>query len=491
MTSLTSFAQNSLQERVFHHFQWICAIPHESGNCVHLNDKIENLVKSFSSNIKTFRDDVGNVLITKPATAGHEESPVTMLQAHVDMVAVNDENTPIDFSKDPIQTSIQGDLLKAQGTSLGADNGMGVAMAIAILESNDLEHPPLEVLLTVDEETDMSGAERCSVPFKSSIIINLDSEEEHALCIGSSGGSESVVTLPLSFKQVSNMKKLEIVLKNLKSGHSGVNIDEQRANAIKLMARLTSFAHSATKKSFRISKFAAGRARNVIPAQATVELVVEETESWKRAFTDCFADIKQEFTVIDPDMQLIVSETNISQEITVIDDNDSLKMIDLLNSIPHGVIKLNPEIPGAVLTSNNLALANIVDNQFVIELFARSSVDSEMDAFELQVESLARLAGAKADVRGNRFSGWNPQPSSLIVQTLSRVHDSMFGFVPKIYSIHAGLECSILMALQPERDIMAVSIGPTIRFPHSVNEECDIPSVGRTMDLLVKALSLL
>ncbi|KAL0252053.1 hypothetical protein GEMRC1_001265 [Eukaryota sp. GEM-RC1] len=489
MSNLTDFAYTPIQKRAFEHFLWICSIPHGSGNCTHLGDRIEEMAKTWG--LKTHRDRVGNVLIQKPATQGKEDSPVVLLQGHLDMVCVCDENVAINFESDPISLNIEGDLLLAQNTSLGADNGMGVAMALAVLEADTLVHGPIEALFTIDEETTMVGADECEVPFEATVIINLDSEEDHAICVGSSGGQEHELHLPITFSEdVPEISPMKIIVKDLRSGHSGIQIGENRGNAIKVMARIISHAMNKVEGEFNIASFTAGRARNVIPSSAEVVVMVENVEDWKTALAESFAEFYEEYKIIETKPPLLLCEAAEIPE-KVMSKELSELIIDTLMVCPHGVIRMNPGIVGAVQTSVNCALANIKEDKFVVELFSRSSAESEMDLFHLEMKSLAKLTGAELLGPACRFVGWNPDLDSRVLQIAQECHQILFNEYAKVYSVHAGLEASILMAKRPDKAMSAISIGPYIAYPHTSKEECSINSVNKTMDFLVKILESL
>ncbi|KAL0212041.1 hypothetical protein RCL1_005667 [Eukaryota sp. TZLM3-RCL] len=376
----------------------------------------------------------------------------------------------------------------ASGTSLGSDNGMGMAMAMAVLESKTLQHGPIEALFTVDEETTMEGADKCEADFNSTIIVNLDSEEDSAVCVSSAGGFESSLYMPIQRTEVSG-EFVTIVVKDLESGHSGVNINEERGNAIKVMGRIINYAARRLGKSFNIVTFTAGRARNVIPASAKASIIVDSANDWIKLITECFEIVKDEYRTVDPNMTLVINhEKQVPSE--AVTTQDSAKIVAAILTAIHGVVRNTPGID-LVQTSTNFALAELTADTFDLSFFSRSSVESEMDLLHEILVNYAELLGARISSPNAKFCGWKPNLEAHSLQVFKDVHKELFGEEPKVYGIHAGLECSIIMSKRPAGSMEALSIGPHIAYPHSVQEQCGISSVCKTMKWLTRALEVL
>ncbi len=441
--------------------------------CSKHEEKIREYLISFakSRSLEYKVDRVGNLVIYK----GKGNNPV-VLQAHMDMVCEKEFDVDHDFSKDPIKTTMLNGVIKAEGTTLGADNGVGIALILSILDNN-IELPPIEALFTVDEETGLTGASNLDPSLISGrMLINLDSEDFGTITIGCAGGANSRIVVGCKFDKVSGVG-YELVVKGLKGGHSGVNIHEQRGNAIKILARVL-YQLSPTIKIWSI---VGGDKLNSIPRSCKAQFIVEDNQDVEKLLRDSFMDIKNELSSVDPDLTITIKKVVIEKALS---NYDSKRVIDLLVALPNGVLRMSDEIEGLVETSTNLAKINS-DNGFVIELSSRSSVESELDYVLQRIESISRLAGAKVRHYG-RYPGWKPDISSPLLSISCSVFEKVFGRSPKIEAIHAGLETGIIG--QKFDGIDMISIGPTIKYPHTPDEYVVIDTINDTYKYLVELL---
>jgi len=464
-------------------FEQICNIPHPSKK----EQQLSAFVKQFAENLglETIIDDVGNVIIKKSATPGYENRKGIILQGHLDMVPQKNSDKVHDFEKDPIEPIIVGDKVKANGTTLGADNGIGVAAALAILQSKEIEHGYIEALFTIDEEAGMNGAFGLKPGIlKGEILINLDSEDEGEIYIGCAGGMDANISF--TFKKeplpVDNVA-YKISLIGLKGGHSGMDINTGRANANKLMNRFLKYA---TKKfHIRISNIDGGSLRNAIPREAFVWVTLpSELESNFVAAIKEFESIyKNEYGIVEPDLSFFTEKTNKPE--WIIDKTTQDNLISCIYACPNGVIRMSDEMPNLVETSNNLASIKVNENQILINCLLRSSVDSAKKDLSEAIHSTFVLGGAKVEFTSG-YPGWKPNVNSAILKKAQDVYFNKYGKTPEIKAIHAGLECGIILGTYPYLDI--ISIGPTIRYPHSPDEEVHITTVQKFWDFLVELL---
>ncbi len=435
--------------------------------------------------LETLVDKTGNVIIKKPATPGMENRKTVVLQGHVDMVPQKNSDKQHDFEKDPIETYIEDGWVKAKETTLGADNGIGVAAAMGILQSTDIPHGPIEALFTIDEETGMTGAFGLEAGMlDADILINMDSEDEGELYVGCAGGSNA--NIEFTYKEVTteeNTVAFKISLTGLKGGHSGMDIILGRGNANKLMFRLLKELIAAY--GVRLASIDGGSLRNAIPREAFAVVtvpannVVEFTETIEE-FSSIY---KSELTATEPDLVLVAEQCDMPPSLM-----DEIAQDDLVNSVqacPNGVIRMSDAMPGLVETSLNLAIVKSEGGKTKVLCLIRSSVDSAKEDVESTLESLFRLAGAQVEFSG-QYPGWKPNPESEILQVMKDVYNKEFGKIPDIKGIHAGLECGILGAVYPNWDM--ISFGPTIRFPHSPDEKVNIETVEKFWKFLVETL---
>jgi dipeptidase D len=462
------------------HFDEIRKIPHCSGN----EEGLGNYVLEFAKKrkLEAHRDANGNILVRVPATSGHEQAPVVVLQGHLDMVGEKNSDVAHDFSKDPIQLRKDGDWLMAQGTTLGADNGIGLAAALAIVDSEDAIHGPLELLFTVDEEVGLTGAGKLEPSFlKGRLLLNLDSEELGAVYIGCSGGGDSTIHLPIGASAApAGSTAVKVKVAGLRGGHSGIDINEQRGNAIQILAR--TLANAGREVPFALSGINGGNKRNAIPreAEATVTVKEADLETFARGVNREIEKIKQELSGVDPGLTVHV-DTSAEKPGKVMDAKTRNAAINMLLAIPHGVSAMSLAVPGLVETSNNLATVATSADTLTIGTSSRSSVSSALQAVRDRIRSVGELAGA--DVEENTpYPGWKPDPNSKLLGIVKNAHKKLFGKEPAVKAIHAGLECGIIGEKFPGMEM--VSFGPHIEHPHSPEERVNIPSVEKFNQLL-------
>ncbi|MBO7316435.1 MAG: aminoacyl-histidine dipeptidase [Paludibacteraceae bacterium] len=468
---------------LWNNFYQICQIPHPSGFLSEISTFIIEFAKKKNLEFKV--DNVGNILIKKPATLGKENVPVVVLQSHLDMVPQKNSDVNHNFEKDSLSLIVEDDWLKATQTTLGADNGIGVAATLAILESNDLSHGPIEALFTIDEEVGMIGAKNLNEDsFEGKILLNMDSEDEGELFVGCAGGVDANITFKYNEVAIPNGDiALEIKLSGLKGGHSGLEINCGRANAIKLMFRF--LKESIMLYEARLSSIESGNMRNAIPREATATITIpaeglEEISNLVQEYEQLF---NEEYKSVEEKISFTAKEIDLPQGLIPEEIQD-----DLVNSItacPNGVFRFIPEIPDTVETSNNLSIVKSDGENIFVASLIRSAMESKKEELASMVESLFLLAGAKVDFSGN-YPGWSPDMNSKIMTIMSNVYAKKFGKRPEVKVIHAGLECGIIGA--KKGDIDMISFGPTIRHPHSPDEKVSISSVQRFWNFLISTL---
>jgi dipeptidase D len=446
-----------------------------------------NFMKEFGKklNLETKVDTVGNVIIKKPATKGMENRKGVIFQTHLDMVPQKNSDKKHDFTKDPIETLVDGEWVKANGTTLGADNGIGVASTMAVLASKDIAHGPLEALFTIDEETGMTGVFGLEKGLlKGDILMNLDSEDEGELYVGCAGGVDVNITKDYpEEKSPMGMVAYKIIAKGLKGGHSGVDIALGRANSNHIMFRFLMQAES--DFGIRVAEAAGGDLRNAIPRESysivlVPEIKAKEFENFVKGYEKMY---RAEFSDTEPDLKFLAERSGIPSK--VMNQGDQYKFLRALFSCPNGVLRMSQAMKGLVETSNNLAIVKIAGGKFETYNLTRSSVDSAKEASAWQIAAVFHLAGAEVTLTGG-YPGWKPNMQSPILQTMSDVYRDMFGKVPEKKAIHAGLECGLIGGVYPNLDM--ISFGPTIRYPHSPDEKVNIESVEKFWDFLVGTL---
>ena len=477
---------NLKPSKVFYYFNEITKIPRPSKREEKMSLWLEETGKKMG--LETKRDKVGNVLISKPATPGKENVTPVVLQAHMDMVCEKNNDKVFDFDKDAIETYIDGEWLKAKGTTLGADDGIGVAIALAILDDKELEHGPIEALFTIDEETGLTGAAAVEAGFmKGKMLLNLDSEDEGQFFIGCAGGKDTVATLPCEYEPVEEgFEFFKVEVKGLQGGHSGDDINKGRGNAVKLLARI--LWNSYSDFNLRVADINAGNLRNAIAREgfAVVALPKEEVDGWKAYLAQMDKIYKDEFHTTDPGVTVAVEP---SEAVKVVFEETF--QIDVLNALvvcPHGVAAMSQDIPGFVETSTNLASVKVVDGNVVFTTSQRSSVESKKQAIVDKVSATFWMIGADV-VNSDGYPGWNPNPDSEALRVLVEAYHNVFHKEPQVLAIHAGLECGLFSEKYPDMDM--VSFGPTLRGVHSPDEKLEIKTVQMCWDLMVEFFKLL
>lgn len=473
-------------ERVWKNFYALTQIPRPSKK----EHKAVEFAEKFGRDLglETYRDKLGNIIIRKPATKGMEDRKGIILQGHLDMVPQNNADTPHDWEKDPVEAyeyEIDGEKwVKARGTTLGADDGMGVATAMAILEAKDLKHGPIEALFTIDEETGMTGAFGLEPgKLKGDILLNLDSETEGEIYVGCAGGLDAHFSFPYRTEPApKGFKFFKITVKGLRGGHSGMEINEGRGNANKAMARV--LLHVLRDIDGRLASIAGGNLRNAIPRECVAVVAVPEdkVDDFNEILSFTFDAVKNEIGTVDAGVQMFAEP---HAPVRVMRGGVALRMVKAVMACPNNVARMSADVPGLVETSNNLAMVRSNGRTIDIDCLLRSSVDSAKNYLAESMRSVMELAGASVTMTGG-YSGWQPDMKSPILATMKKVYKDMYGKEPKVMAIHAGLECGIIGATYKGLDM--VSIGPTLCSPHSPDERVNVASVGKFWDFVVKVL---
>lgn len=480
---MPTFVSDLEPRNLWRHFDAILTIPRGSKNEEAMRRHVLEIAerKGLAARV----DRAGNVVVDKPASRGREAAEITILQSHLDMVNEKNSDVAHDFSRDPIAPRRDGEFLKATGTTLGSDNGIGVAAMLAIAEADDLVHGPLELLFTIDEETGLTGAsELDGNVLAGRRLINLDSEEEGTLTVGCAGGAGNNLRLPLgSEPAMPAAVALDVTVAGLKGGHSGVDIHLQRANALKVLARALQAAAAAAP--FRLAALAGGDKHNAIPreARALVVLSPGSRAAFSRAFEAEIAAMADEFRPADPGLrgELADAET----PVRVWTEASGRRALALLNTLPHGVLAMSYDIPGLVETSTNLAVVREDEGGMFVHMSNRSSVATSLRATQARMRAIGELAGAEVETLGG-YPGWKPNLDSPLLAIVKEVHRRVMGREAAIGAIHAGLECGIIGEKVPGMDM--ISFGPTIQFPHSPDERVEVATVGRFYRLLTEVL---
>ncbi|MBR9726446.1 aminoacyl-histidine dipeptidase [Shewanella intestini] len=465
-------------------FEQICAIPHPSKFEQALSQHIQDWAAAQGLNV--VEDKVGNLIIKKPATAGMENCQGVVLQAHIDMVPQKNADKEHDFETDPIEAYVDGEWVKAKGTTLGADNGIGMASALAVLASTDIKHGPLEVLLTIDEEAGMTGAFGLEAGMlEGDILINTDSEQEGEIYMGCAGGVDGQISVPMSWQapEQSNAS-FRLTLSGLKGGHSGVNIHLGRGNANKLLARF--LFEYADDLAIELVEFSGGSLRNAIPREANIVIMLptENVASLNNALDAFQAIVRSELSIADPDM-LLTLET-LATPAKVMSETAQNTLIDLLHACPNGVTRMSDEVEGVTETSLNVGVISTHEEEVNVLCLIRSLIDSGRKEIEGRLTSLANLSNAGVEFSG-AYPGWKPDNSSPVMEIVRATYNDIYKKDPTIMVIHAGLECGLFKEPYPLMDM--VSIGPTIRFPHSPDEKVNVTTVGQYWELLLAVLA--
>jgi dipeptidase D len=458
-------------EPVWKHFDRLAAIPRASTKEAAARDYIRGLATKLG--LECVQDGVGNLVVRKPARPGREGAPMALLQGHLDMVCEKNEGTVHDFDVDPIKVIRDGDWLMAEGTTLGSDNGVGVAAALAVMESKDIAHGPLEFVFTIDEETGLTGASEFPAGLlKSKYFLNLDNEDEGTLCIGCSGGVKTTARRKVGLHPAGAGSAWRIKVSGLKGGHSGVDIHQGRGNALRIMGGVLQVLLD--RLPIEIAEINGGSAQNAIPREAAAVVLADPSreKELKSIVATAEAGYKTDLGGFDSGLQITVEKTE--RPAKVLDTVDAKQTVALLASLYHGVVAMSPDVAGLVQTSTNLATVSTKGDVVEIVTSQRSAIESSMLAAARMVATVCRLAGFEVEHAG-KYPGWKPEPNSDIVRKLQEVHQKLFGEPAKLIAMHAGLECGVIGEKYPGMEM--ASFGPTIVGPHSPNERVKISSV--------------
>ncbi|MBT0608222.1 aminoacyl-histidine dipeptidase [Aequorivita echinoideorum] len=433
-------------------------------------------------NLETIEDEVGNVIIRKPATKGLEDRKMVVLQSHLDMVHQKNNDTDFDFDKQGIEMYVDGDWVRAKGTTLGADNGLGVATIMAILESKEIEHPAIEALFTIDEETGMTGAKGLKGGLlKGDILLNLDTEEDDEIGVGCAGGVDVTATGNYKEEDVpKNTVAFTVKVKGLQGGHSGMDIIKGLGNANKLMNRLL----FATKDFIKLSELNGGSLRNAIPRESVAEVAVTSEKEFISEFEKVKSQIISEYKSLEPQLSISAEKSN-SEIQKVISESDQNKFLNAIYAAHNGVYRMSPDISDLVETSNNIAKITLKDGNLKIECLTRSSVESSKEDLANSLTSVFELAGYKVAQAGH-YPGWAPNMDSPILKVLDNLYEKLNGEKANVAACHAGLECGILGQNYPDMDM--ISFGPTIKGAHSPDERASISSAQKYWEFVLEIL---
>lgn len=459
---------------IWRNFSNLNAIPRPSKK----EERVIAFMKAFgeSLGLETIVDATGNVLIKKPATSGMENRQAVILQGHLDMVHQKNNDTVFDFETEGIKMFVDGDWVKAKGTTLGADNGIGVAAIMSVLESKDIAHPALEALFTYDEETGMTGAFELKLGFLSGdILLNLDTEEDDEIDIGCAGGVD--VTAIRDYETaVASGQGIAIEIKGLQGGHSGMDIDKGRGNANVLLGRLL---FAGIENAVQLVSIDAGGLRNAIPREAKAIVIAGNSEAYLQQMETLKADILNEFKSLEKDLEINISKVDVNGKAMSVSDSSSFSKA--LKAAHNGVYRMSPDVEGLVEASNNIARVALDNGQMQVFCLTRSSVESTKTEVANQLKAAFELAGMAVTFAGS-YPGWQPNPQSKITTVLENIYKEKFNEEPKIVACHAGLECGIIGAHYPEMEM--ISFGPTIKGAHSPEERVNIPSVQKFWEYL-------
>jgi dipeptidase D len=446
-------------------------------------EKIRAHTRELLKNLKTeFKEDAtGNIVAMVPPTPGYENAPTIVLQGHVDMVCEKNKDKQHDFDNDPIAVSVKDGWVVADGTTLGSDNGIGVAAGLAIITDPDVVHGPIEILMTVDEETGLTGANNLEPGFiTGKILLNMDSEEDGAFYVGCAGGVDTVATFEIKTeKKSASTQFFELHVSGLKGGHSGLDIHEGRGNAIKILGRAL---NKLDKFNYKLAAIEGGSLRNAIPreAEAVLSLSPKDSQDAENVITEFQKSIQNEYRAVDKNVNVFIKKTDLKFD-KVFTIEFTKEIVNVILALPHGVISMSQDIPGLVETSTNLATINLVDGKLRIGTSQRSSADSAKEYIANSVTAVFNLTDAHIKA-GDGYPGWKPNMDSELLKVSKQVFEELYSKEPKIKAIHAGLECGILEGKNPGMDM--ISFGPTIQNAHSPDEKVNIETVGKFYELL-------
>ncbi|MBE2281143.1 MAG: aminoacyl-histidine dipeptidase [Ignavibacteriaceae bacterium] len=470
---------------LWHYFEELCQYPRPSKKEEKVVEYVINLAKT--NNINFSRDEAGNIVFKIPATKGMENKETVVLQSHLDMVCEKNSGTVHDFDNDPIKAFVDGDWVRAEGTTLGADNGIGAAASLAVIFDKDAPHGDLECLFTLDEETGLTGATNLSKDLLTGkIMLNMDSEEDGALYIGCSGGRDTKGVFKFKYEETATKSAfIEVTVRGLKGGHSGLDIQTGRGNAIKMLTR--TLMNLDSKFKIRLNSINGGSKRNAIPreASAIISCEISKTAEIISAVSEYCKLLFNEISTVEPGLKIEAVEIKDSSDRGVIGKELHTNLLNALNAMPHGVLKMSADIPGLVETSCNLATIVTTDRMIEIGTSQRSSVESEIEDAVKMAVSVLTLSGAEVHTFDG-YPGWKPDINSGVLNLTKKVYNNLYGSDPEVKAIHAGLECGIIKEKYPEMDV--VSFGPTITGAHSPDESLHIPSTTKFYNILKEIL---
>jgi dipeptidase D len=468
-------------EPLWRHFEALSAIPRASEKEEAARTYV--LAQAARLGLESTRDGVGNIVIRKPARPGREKAIAAVLQGHLDMVCEKNEGTQHNFDTDPIRLVHDGDWLKADGTTLGADNGVGVAAALAVMESTDCNHGPLEFLFTIDEESGLTGAAQFPGGLlKAKYFLNLDGEEEGTLCIGCAGGLNTVARRKVALRAAPSGEAWRIKVSGLAGGHSGIDINKGRGNAVRILGRVLQTLKFGLPLG--IAAISGGSKRNAIPREASAVVVAEG--DLKAVVVGVEAALQMDLGAFDPGLRITLEKA--ARPAQVWADADAAEVVGLLASQHHGVLAMSPDIAGLVQTSTNLAIVSSKDDEVTVETSQRSPIKSSKEAAALMVSTIFQMAHFKMEHSGE-YPGWKPEPASDIVRLCKAVHEETCRKVPELVAMHAGLECGVIGEKYPGMQL--ISFGPHIVDVHSPSEKLKISSVGPFYAFLTRLLERL
>jgi dipeptidase D len=470
-------------QTVWKNFENLNAVPRPSKK----EERVRTFMKAFGKNLglETLEDAVGNIIIKKPGSKGKENSPKIALQAHLDMVHQKNSQTDFDFEKQGIDMFIDGDWVRAKGTTLGADNGIGVAAIMALLESTDIPHPPLEALFTIDEETGMTGAKNLDATLISAkVMLNLDTEEDDEVDIGCAGGID--VTAAANYVEQptpANSKAYQLTVKGLRGGHSGIDIHRGFGNANKIINQI--LIDLSEKLDFHLYTLQGGSLRNAIPREAEAVLSISQSDSAdiESHFKKVVSKIQSDFSSIEPNLKIELEQTRLPEK--VVEKAFQKKALQVIKQAHNGVYRFQKDFPDMVETSNNLAKVNMKSGQLTIDCLTRSSSEKSKHELANLLKNTFETNGFGVQ-SGNDYPGWNPEPEAEILHKFIRLYETLHGQKPHVVACHAGLECGILKEKLP--DVQMISFGPTIMGAHSPDERVCISSVQKFWALLTRLL---
>lgn len=496
---------------LFKHFDALTKVPRPSKKEEKVIDYLQKTIREIG--YEPLVDEVGNIVVRKPGSKGHEDAPRLLLQSHVDMVCEKNRDTAHDFENDPIPAYVDGDWIRARGTTLGADNGIGVATALALLEAKDLVHPPLEMLFTIDEETGLTGASALKQDsVESRRMINLDSEEEGIVYVGCAGGGDTVGRLEIDFEDLEAKGYVQrlLLISGLKGGHSGTDIDKGRGNAIKILGQTLRALFKAIP-GMRVSALSGGSKRNAIAreAEAILHLPEGDLDKAQEVIAAIQAEVIAALAPVEPDLKIELGQPEesaedaksisfqvgplkvdlgMSKEPKIIKKKHIRRVLDVIQALPHGVLRMSTDIEGLVETSTNLATLVMDEDDLIIGTSQRSLIDSVKAEAIAQVQAVFRLADFKVK-SGAGYPGWKPNMDSALLAAFKEAYAEIEGKAPQVLAIHAGLECGLIGETFPGMDM--ISVGPTILDPHSPDERLSIPDTRKFWDVLVRLLEQL